>query len=158
MRDALREGAAWYVAGPVLGFCVVALRAVLNERLGITGGYSEVVERVAGRSLAFGWKVWFLLGIVAGGMLYVLLSGGVARPDEGYGWLTRAFDGTAEIFIAPLLIVAGVLIGFGAKTAGGCTSGNGLSGSSLGSPASLIATGTFFGTAIAVSFVIKGLV
>ena len=30
-----------------------------------------------------------------------------------------------------MLVVAGVLIGFGAKIAGGCTSGNGLSGTSM---------------------------
>jgi uncharacterized protein len=51
-----------------------------------------------------------------------------------------------------------VLIGFGAKTAGGCTSGNGLSGNAMASPASLVATATFFGTAIVVSFLIKALI
>ena len=47
-----------------------------------------------------------------------------------------------------ILLVAGVLIGFGAKTAGGCTSGNGLTGTSMLSRAALVATATFFGTAI----------
>ena len=41
-----------------------------------------------------------------------------------------------------------MLVGFGAKKAGGCTSGNGLSGSSFGSPACLAATATFMGTAV----------
>ena len=49
---------------------------------------------------------------------------------------------------------AGVLIGYGAKVAGGCTSGNGLGGSSFGSPAGLASTATFMGTAIAATFVI----
>jgi uncharacterized membrane protein YedE/YeeE len=51
-----------------------------------------------------------------------------------------------------------VLVGYGAKLAGGCTSGNGLSGTSALSPASLAATATFFATAIAVSFVIEALI
>ena len=51
-----------------------------------------------------------------------------------------------------------MLIGFGAKIAGGCTSGNGLSGNAMLSPASLVATATFFGTAIVVSFVIEALI
>ena len=38
---------AWYIGGPVLGLCVVAIRALLGERLGITGGYSSVVESVS---------------------------------------------------------------------------------------------------------------
>ena len=36
----------WYVGGPVLGLCVVALRLLLNGRLGVTGAYSEVIESV----------------------------------------------------------------------------------------------------------------
>ena len=51
--------------------------------------------------------------------------------------------------IVLLLLVGGVLIGYGAKTAGGCTSGNGLSGTAMCSPASLVGDGTFFVAAIA---------
>jgi uncharacterized membrane protein YedE/YeeE len=53
--------------------------------------------------------------------------------------------------------VSGALIGYGARLAGGCTSGNGLSGNAALSPAALVATGTFFGTAIVVSFVTEAL-
>jgi uncharacterized membrane protein YedE/YeeE len=56
-----------------------------------------------------------------------------------------------------VLVGAGVLIGFGAKTAGGCTSGNGLGGCSTGSPAGFAATGTFMGVAIAGTFVLRWL-
>jgi uncharacterized membrane protein YedE/YeeE len=42
--------------------------------------------------------------------------------------------------------------------AGGCTSGNGLAGTSMLSPASLAATAVFFSTAIVVSFLIKALI
>ena len=45
-----------------------------------------------------------------------------------------------------------------ARLACGCTSGNGLSGNAVLSPASLVATGTFFGTAIVVSFLIEALI
>jgi uncharacterized protein len=54
-------------------------------------------------------------------------------------------------------VAAGVLIGFGGKTAGGCTSGNGLSGTAAGSPASLVAFVTFMATAIVVSLAIEAL-
>ena len=56
-----------------------------------------------------------------------------------------------------LLVLSGGLIGYGARLAGGCTSGNGLSGNAILSPAALVATGTFFGTAIVVSFAIEAL-
>jgi hypothetical protein len=147
---------AWYVAGPILGLCVVACRVLFNGRLGVTGGYSEVIGRLRRRRLDFDWRGWFAIGVLLGGGLFAVIAGG---PDfHGYGWLTAHLHGTWRIAIAPILLLAGVLIGFGAKLAGGCTSGNGLSGTAMLSPASLAATATFFGTAIVVSFVIKGLI
>jgi uncharacterized membrane protein YedE/YeeE len=147
---------AWYVAGPVLGLCVLACRALFNGRLGVTGGYSEIIGRLREGQLAFDWRGWFLIGVVLGGGLYALAAGG---PDfHGYGWLTAHLHGSAQAAIAPILLVAGVLIGYGAKLAGGCTSGNGLSGTAMFSPASLAATATFFATAIVVSFVTEAVV
>jgi uncharacterized membrane protein YedE/YeeE len=143
----------WFVAGPVLGLCVVACRALFNARLGVTGGFSEIVGRLARRSLAFDWRGWFAIGVLLGGTVFAVAAGG---PDfHGYGWLTGHLSSAA---IAPVLVVSGALIGYGAKAAGGCTSGNGLSGNSLLSPASLAATATFFGTAIVVSFAIEAVI
>ena len=143
----------WYLAGPVLGLCVIACRALFNGRLGITGGYSEIVGRLRAGRMSFDWRGWFLIGVLLGGTLFAVLAGG---PDfTGYGWLTAQLHGSAQVAIVPILVIAGVLIGYGAKLAGGCTSGNGLTGTSLLSPASLAATATFFATAIIVSFAIR---
>jgi uncharacterized protein len=143
----------WYLAGPLLGLCVVAVRWLFNARLGATGGYSAIVTRVRGREPRLDWRGWFVIGILLGGTVFALAAGG---PDfHGYGWLTDNLD---EAWVGPILVVSGVLIGYGAKLAGGCTSGNGLSGTSMLSPASLAATATFFGTAIAISFATEALV
>lgn len=146
----------WYAAGPLLGLCVVAARGLMNGRLGVTGGFSELVERVTHRSLAFDWRGWFAIGILVGGAVFAAVSGGPGF--HGYGWLTSTFHGVGRVLAGAILLGAGVLIGFGAKRAGGCTSGNGLTGTSLLSPASLAATATFFGTAIVVSFLIKAVI
>jgi uncharacterized membrane protein YedE/YeeE len=138
---------AWYLAGPALGLCVVALRWLLNERLAATGAWSELVERGPAR---LGTRGWLLIGVIAGGVVFGLFGSSL----DGYGYLTEHFG--APVVVA-VLVAAGVLIGFGAKTAGGCTSGNGLSGNAILSPASFVATATFFGTAILVSFVIEAL-
>jgi uncharacterized membrane protein YedE/YeeE len=146
----------WFVGGPVLGLCVIALRLLLNGRLGVTGGYAEVIEKVGRRSLAFDWRGWFLVGLVAGGAAFAVIAGG---PDfHGYGWLTDTFHGSWQVLVAVILLVAGVLIGYGSKVAGGCTSGNGLSGTAMLSPAALAATATFFGTAIVVTFLIEAVI
>jgi uncharacterized membrane protein YedE/YeeE len=154
MQDALLQRPAWYVLGPLIGLVVLGLLVAINERFGVLGGYSNVVERVTGRSPVLGWKGWLLIGVLSGSLVFRLLAGSGAVPD-GYGWLTRTFSGAGHIAAGALLIVAGVLIGFGAKTAGGCTSGNGLGGCSAGSTSSFAATATFMGTAIAASFLIR---
>ena len=152
----LHNQIAWYIGGPILGLCSVAVRALMNERLGITGGFANVVERVSDRSFAFDWRGLFVFGLVAGAAAFALITGG---PDfHGYGWLTDTFEGAGVVLVGAILLVAGALIGFGARTAGGCTSGNGLSGNAMASPASLVATITFFATAIAVSFLIKAVI
>ena len=153
MEDLLLSRPPWFVAGPLLGLCVVAMYAAINERLGVLGGFSAVVERLSERSLRLGWKGSFLLGLVGGAALFGVASGG-GRLGDGYGWLTRAFSTPTTI---GLLVAAGALIGYGAKTAGGCTSGNGLSGNAIGSKASFLATMTFMGTAVAVSFLTEWL-
>jgi uncharacterized protein len=80
-------------------------------------------------------------------------------PDfHGYGWLTDAFQGSWQVLVAVILLVAGVPIGYRSKVAGGCTSGNGLSGTAMLSPAALAATPTFFGTAIVVTFLIEAVI
>ncbi|HEX6023929.1 MAG TPA: YeeE/YedE thiosulfate transporter family protein [Solirubrobacter sp.] len=146
----MHQQLAWYIGGPVLGLCVIALRWLLDERLGATGAWSDVIERTADRSFAFGTRGWLLLGFIAGGLVFGLFGASI----EGYGWLTETFSGWVVVGV---LVVSGALIGVGAKAAGGCTSGNGLCGSAILSPASLVATGTFFGTAILVSFVTEAL-
>jgi uncharacterized protein len=154
--DVLTQRPAWYVIGLLIGLVTVGLIATINERVGVLGGYSALVERGTGRAQALSWKAWFLFGVLGGALLFRLLAGSSAVPD-GYGWLTREFGGDAYLTIGGLLLAAGALIGFGAKTAGGCTSGNGIGGNSLASPASFVATGTFLATAIVASFVIGGL-
>ena len=139
-----------------LGLCVVAIRGLLNARLGVTGAFSEVIDRVeppqparstgaAGSSSAW-WSAGSVFALVRGGPGF-----------DGYGWLTRDVRERRRLDRGDPASVAGVLIGFGAKTAGGCTSGNGLTGTSMLSRAALVATATFFGTAIVVSFVIEAL-
>jgi uncharacterized membrane protein YedE/YeeE len=147
----------WWIGGPLLGLCVVAMRWLMNERLGVMGGWSNVVDSIAARRLSFGPFGWMLFGIVAGSAGFALVAGG---PDfHGYGWLTDTFSGTGgTLVIVAILFVCGILIGLGTKIAGGCTSGNGLSGVAMASPASLVATMTFFATGIAVTFATQALI
>lgn len=152
----LDDQIAWYIAGPVVGLCVVMCRLLFNARLGVTGGYSEIVDKTSRGLLSFDWRGWFAIGVLASGLLYLVLRG--SANFEGYGWMTRTFEGSGQLLMVPILLVSGILIGYGAKVAGGCTSGNGLSGTSSFSPAGFVATGTFFVTAIVVTVAIDAVI
>ncbi|HWC25230.1 MAG TPA: YeeE/YedE thiosulfate transporter family protein [Solirubrobacteraceae bacterium] len=147
----------WFVGGPLLGLCVVAMRWLMNERLGVMGGWTDVVRTLAARRLSFGPFGWMLLGLIGGAAAYALVAGGPVF--HGYGWLTATFTGAGgAVVVVAILLACGLLIGLGTKIAGGCTSGNGLSGNAMASPASLVATVTFFVTAIVVTFVTEALI
>ncbi len=94
-----------------------------------------------------------LVSIFVGGWIAALSSGRFKlRFDMGPGFrhLVTA-DPTAMVV---LLFVGGVLVGFGTRLAGGCSSGHGLSGCGRLRPVSLVATAVFFGTAVVVSFLL----
>src|SRR4051794_41862489 len=93
MDGLLLHRPAWYVLGPLIGLVVLGLLLAINERFGVLGGYSNVVERVTRRSPTLGWRGWLLVGVLAGSLVFTLLGGSGAVP-AGYGWLTRTFSGT----------------------------------------------------------------
>ena len=119
-----------------MGLFILAFRVALNKSFGVLGGYVDIVENAADPR-RMGMSGFLLLGVVLGGMLYAVLTG-TFLPVLAY-----ASD------LHPLwLLGAGLAMGYGARLAGGCTSGHGLTGLSLGSPASLVASLTFFGVAL----------
>src|SRR5437763_5982323 len=99
---------AWYVAGPILGLCVVGVRLLFNARLGVTGGFSELVGQLSRRSVSFDWRGWFAIGIFASGTIFAVIAGGPGV--HGYGWLTDTFTDTSRSGLAPLLPDAGHMV------------------------------------------------
>lgn len=99
----------------------------------------------------------FLVGLVLGGLLSVVLAGDL-RPTVGLHseGLTALFSGHPSLMWVALG-GGGILVGFGTRMAGGCTSGHGLCGTSRFQPGSLLATVCFFGAGIVTSFVLGAL-
>lgn len=146
--------APWYIAGPLLGLVIVALRATINKPFGVSGGYSDLVEHAA-RPHRLGLGAFVLMGIIVGGAVFANTLGSVS-PTFTYeaGGLLRSNTPMQ----AAVLLLAGVAMGFGARTAGGCTSGHGLTGMSLCSPASIVATITFFAVAVGIAHLLAWMV
>ena len=152
MIDALADRPPWAVSGLLLGLLVIGLLWAVNRRLGVSGGFAEIGDRLAGRTPVLGPSSFFVFGIVGGAFVFSLLGGGF-RTGDSYGWLAE--HGSAVT--AAALLGGGILIGAGTRSAGGCTSGHGICGTALGSRASFVATAVFMATAICAAFVLDGL-
>jgi uncharacterized membrane protein YedE/YeeE len=154
VRSTLDSTLAWWIAGPILGLVIVSFLALANKRFGVLGGVTDLVQGSAeGRGLR-SWRTLLLLGIVLGGLGYALLAG---APDAGtsYSWLDAHLSIGGEVAV---LFGAGLLIGVGARTAGGCTSGHGLTGSALASPASVVSMMTIMATAVGTTFLLEAVI
>ncbi|MBK6574739.1 MAG: hypothetical protein IPG17_00765 [Sandaracinaceae bacterium] len=96
----------------------------------------------------------FLAALLVGGVLSALAAGGLTVDS---GLASAGFEATFGSG-APsyaVLLLGGVLIGWGTRMSGGCTSGHGLCGVSRAQPGSFVATCAFFGTGIVVSFLLE---
>lgn len=142
----------WYVVGPLMGLVIVGMYAVTNRHLGVSGSYVQFVDKARGRPIEV-WRLWFLGGLMVGAALIAVLG---ESPQFGFGY-GRLGELLSPAALVATLFFGGVLVGFGARWAGACTSGHGLSGCSTRSPGSVVATIVFFATAVAVTLLLHAL-
>jgi uncharacterized membrane protein YedE/YeeE len=117
--------------------------SVLWLGAGRVAGVSGIVEGLfSRRGDDRVWRLLFLVGLGAGGLILAVLSPSV------FGGSTRSL---------PLLAGAGLLVGFGSRLGGGCTSGHGICGLSRLSRRSLAATVTFIATGMLTVLVSRAL-
>jgi hypothetical protein len=94
-----------------------------------------------------------LVAIFFGGLIGAMVSGRFSvRTDMGPGF-SQIVTGNPAVMVV-LLFTGGLLVGFGTRMAGGCSSGHGLTGCSRMQPASILATAVFFGSAVCVSLLL----
>lgn len=142
----------WYVGGPIFGLCVAALYALTSQRLGVSGSYLHLGKAVLRRPGAQVWRLWFFGGLLLGSAGAAVSRGAFAQG--GYGRLAEVLPAG---LLFPVLLVGGVLIGYGARFAGGCTSGHGITGCSSLSQGSFTTTAVFFSTALGVTWLLHAL-
>jgi len=126
------------IGGGLIGVAVTLLM-VLNGRIaGISG--------IAGGALSFRrgewpWQVAFLAGLVAAPFLIDAAGYGLPHPAMPASWA--------------VILIGGLLVGFGTGWSGGCTSGHGLCGMARLSPRSIVATLIFMVTAMIVVAIVR---
>jgi uncharacterized membrane protein YedE/YeeE len=129
---------AWWAGGLGLGLTAVAFAWMTGRKLGVSGlvesVYTARAAKVKNPPSTKG--IWFLLGLPLGGYLANL-------GHWNWTWVYGRMDGLSLgnfALKAVLLFVGGALIGFGARWAGGCTSGYSLLGVARGYGMAIAAT------------------
>lgn len=128
-----------FAGGTLIGVAA-ALLLVGNGRIaGISGIVAGLLRRPTADTA---WRALFVLGLLAGGLLLQ--------------WLRPTAIGPSVVGV-PLLVFAGLLVGFGTQLGSGCTSGHGVCGIGRLSPRSMVATVTFMLAGAATTYVLRHL-
>jgi uncharacterized membrane protein YedE/YeeE len=121
------------IGGALIGLAAALLMLLTGRVAGISGIFAGC--------LGFGssdksWRVAFIAGLIMAPLTGGLIGVPVLVPEMPASWIVIA--------------VAGLLVGFGSRLGGGCTSGHGICGIARLSRRSIAATGIFMGVAIVV--------
>lgn len=158
MLDPLSRAWSPYVAGAIIGLLQIPTFLLMDTALGASSSYVTVAAHIAalfdGRvaeikylaSHMWGaknwWQVAIVVGITVGAYLSMRLSGARRQPISPV-WRRTMGTGTLSAR-APIAFVAGFVMLLGARIAGGCTSGHGISGMAQLSAGSTIAVASMF--------------
>ena len=129
------------IGGLLIG-ASAALLLLLNGRIaGISGILGGLLLQPTRSEV--GWRAAFLAGMLLAPLLY--------------GASTAALPHIPIDASVGVLIIAGLLVGYGSRLGGGCTSGHGVCGIGRASPRSLAATIIFMATAVVTVFITRHL-
>jgi uncharacterized membrane protein YedE/YeeE len=118
------------IGGALIGLAATLLMLLSGRIAGVAGILGDLIDLAASPRA---WRLAFLLGLVAAPL--VLAAGGASlRAPAMPGW--------------SIVLIAGLLVGFGTRLGGGCTSGHGICGVARLSPRSIAATATFVAVAM----------
>lgn len=118
--------AAGLAGGALIGLSVAGLMLLNGRIAGISGLVAGIGQDRGERRLA---DIAFVAGLIAGPALFA--------------WLSGAWPAMRFVASLPVLVLAGLLVGFGTRLGSGCTSGHGVAGLARLSPRSLAAVLTF---------------
>ena len=121
------------IGGALIGLAAVMLMLFTGRVAGISGILSATLGLGTGDRA---WRIAFIAGLILAPVAAMLVGYPVPMPQMPASWV--------------LIVAAGLLVGFGARLGGGCTSGHGICGIARLSKRSIVATLVFMGAAVIV--------
>ncbi len=119
------------IGGALIGLAAVLLMVATGRIAGISGIFGGLIN-MPGR----GWRLAFIAGLILAPLTGTLAGYPLTEPQMPASWA--------------VIVIAGLLVGFGTRLGGGCTSGHGICGVARLSPRSIVATAIFMAVAVAV--------
>jgi uncharacterized membrane protein YedE/YeeE len=126
------------IGGGLIGLASVLLMMLTGRIAGISGILGGCLALPAGDKL---WRFAFIAGLVLAPVAGGLLGFAPPAPRMPASWV--------------MIVIAGLLVGFGARLGGGCTSGHGVCGMARLSARSIVATAIFMASAAVVVAVMR---
>jgi uncharacterized protein len=127
-----------FLGGMLIGLAAVLLLIANGRIAGVSGIIGGLLSRARGD---VSWRLMFVAGLWLGALIY---------------WAARAQMFEVQTVASwPVMLLAGLLVGFGTRMGSGCTSGHGVCGIARFSKRSTVATVFFIATGIATVFVTR---
>src|SRR5262245_46108996 len=126
--------------GALIGLAAAGLLVLTGKTAGVSGIVDGCLR---GESGEWAWKSAFLAGLMSGGLLLA--------------WRLPSALAEGPPRAMPYVIAGGLLVGFGARLGGGCTSGHGVCGIGRGSLRGLVGTAVFIAAGAVAVFVLRRL-
>jgi uncharacterized membrane protein YedE/YeeE len=119
------------IGGALIGLASVLLMLLTGRIAGVSGIFAGLLQPGNDN----GWRIAFIAGLILAPLLAGLFGHAMPAPQLPANWI--------------VITAGGLLVGFGARLGGGCTSGHGICGIGRMSVRSISATAIFMVTAVA---------
>jgi len=126
------------IGGALIGLAATLLMLLTGRIAGVSGIFAACLNTATTDK---GWRIAFIMGLILAPITGSFFGYGLSEPQMPTSWIT--------------IVGAGLLVGFGTRQSGGCTSGHGVCGVARLSMRSITATAIFMVTAVVVVFLTR---
>jgi uncharacterized membrane protein YedE/YeeE len=129
---------ASFIGGVMIGLAAISMLYFTGRIAGISGIFGGLLNTKQGDTA---WRLLFIAGLMSGGVLMLLF-----HPQSLDIQINKSMLA---------VVVAGLLVGVGARLGSGCTSGHGVCGIGRLAPRSLIASAVFMATGAVTAIIVN---